>query len=562
MKLAKTALLIISAAWAASAQTPSIAPGGIFNAASYATPGLPNAGIAQGSLFVVFGSNMGPAALQQISAFPLPATLAGTSLTATVGATSVKPLMVYTSAGQLAAILPSATPVGTGTLTVTFNGATSAAAAIQVVASSFGIFTLNQKGSGAAIVTDTSFKVYSPNGAANPGDTAIIWGTGLGPVAGDEAAGPLPGNLNIAAEVFIGVKTAAVIAKSRSGCCAGLDQIAFTVPSGVEGCSVPVAVKVGNIVSNFGSMPIAATGRACSDANGIPQSDLQTLLGKGAVNVGSISLFRSNTQSNLPPPLPSGPTTTDTGSASFTRFDATQSSSIASFFTQTSFGSCTISQFNSADLLKVVLPAGLDAGPTITVSGGGATRTLTKAPKENGLYSATLGTTASGLPGTTPQPLFLNAGTFTADNGTGGADIGKIAGASVQALGAGFTWTNQASITDVDRSAGQTVTWSSAAPNTIVTITGISTLVQADNQSVIGALFTCLEKAEAGTFLIPSVVLLSLPPSTSFSAGGISIPTGSLSLMNGTAPVRFTAPNLDYGVMSFTVGSSKGVNYK
>ena len=33
---------------------PHIAEGGIVNAASYLTPGLPNAGIAQGSIFTIY----------------------------------------------------------------------------------------------------------------------------------------------------------------------------------------------------------------------------------------------------------------------------------------------------------------------------------------------------------------------------------------------------------------------------------------------------------------------------------------------------------------------------
>ena len=66
---------------AAYAQLPSIAADGIRNGASYALSGMPNAGIAQGSIFIVFGSNLGPANLVQVSSFPLPTSqgLAGTS---------------------------------------------------------------------------------------------------------------------------------------------------------------------------------------------------------------------------------------------------------------------------------------------------------------------------------------------------------------------------------------------------------------------------------------------------------------------------------------------------
>ena len=73
--------------------------------------------------------------------FPLPLALAGTSIKATVDGTTVDLYMIYTSTKQLAAILPSQTPEGTGTLTVTYNGQTSAAAPIRVVRSAFGIFT-------------------------------------------------------------------------------------------------------------------------------------------------------------------------------------------------------------------------------------------------------------------------------------------------------------------------------------------------------------------------------------------------------------------------------------
>jgi len=148
------------------------------NSASYAAAALPSGAIAQGSLFVVFGSGLGPAALQQITAYPLSTTFGGTSITVTVNGTSTKPLIVYTSAGQLAAIMPSATPVGTGTLTVTYNGAISATQAVTVVPSSFGIYSVNQGGTGAGIITNTNFQTVGFNSSANPGEAYIIWGTG------------------------------------------------------------------------------------------------------------------------------------------------------------------------------------------------------------------------------------------------------------------------------------------------------------------------------------------------------------------------------------------------
>src|SRR5260221_8272765 len=99
---------------------PTIATDGIVSAASYLPSGFPNSGIAQGSIFIVFGSGMGPSAIVYNNPpFPLQKQLSGTSIKATVGGTTVDAPMIYTLAGQVAAILPSITPTGDGTLTLT-----------------------------------------------------------------------------------------------------------------------------------------------------------------------------------------------------------------------------------------------------------------------------------------------------------------------------------------------------------------------------------------------------------------------------------------------------------
>ena len=195
--------LTVLAAIPAHAQTPTIIPDGVRNGASYSLTGMPNSGIAQGSIMVIFGDNLGPANIVQVSQFPLPTTppgLAGTSVKVTVGNTTVQCIMLYTVKTQVAAVLPSNTPIGTGTLTVTFNSATSAAAPITVVQNSFGTFALNQAGSGPGVIQNVNSASDRPfNGlttAAHPGQTMILWGTGIGPVNAqelpNEAASPLP----------------------------------------------------------------------------------------------------------------------------------------------------------------------------------------------------------------------------------------------------------------------------------------------------------------------------------------------------------------------------------
>src|SRR5580692_8662707 len=86
-------------------------------------------------------------------------TLSGTSISVTVAGTTVAPLLYYTSATQVAALLPSNTPVGKGTVTVTYNTQVGLAAPITVVANNLGIFTVTSDGQGVGIVTNADYSL-------------------------------------------------------------------------------------------------------------------------------------------------------------------------------------------------------------------------------------------------------------------------------------------------------------------------------------------------------------------------------------------------------------------
>src|SRR5665213_328202 len=177
---------------------PTVASGGVLNVASYSYPPLPGGSIAQGSMFVVFGANIGTTSTGGLT-FPLPTSLDKTSIKVTSGSTSVDAIMIYTTPGQVAAILPSNTPAGSGTLTVTYNGQSSSAVPVHIVPSSFGAFAQNQAGSGPAVIQDyvsaTDLPVNTLLAPAYPGQTAILWGTGLGPTSGNDAGAPVPVNM-------------------------------------------------------------------------------------------------------------------------------------------------------------------------------------------------------------------------------------------------------------------------------------------------------------------------------------------------------------------------------
>ena len=232
-------------------------------------------------------------------------------------------LPYYVSAGQSAAILPSATPVGNATIAVTYNGQTSATAQVKVVKTAFGILTLNGAGSGPAAAFDTHSSYLGLSNAANPGEVVTLWGTGLGPATGNETTvGGTAGDLgnNVPITVWVGGKQATVQYHGRSQY-PGLDQINVYVPTGVTGCYVSVVVQGGNIVSNFATIPVATSGRVCSDINGMASSDIQVLLAKGTFTQGSITIDKSTNQSPAitvgPVTVPGGTTTTDSVSAGF-----------------------------------------------------------------------------------------------------------------------------------------------------------------------------------------------------------------------------------------------------
>ena len=255
----------------------------VVNAATWIPPALPNGGIAQGGIFVVSGSNLGPAAIS-VASTPFQSTnLAGTSVYVTVGDQMVEAPMYYSLAGYVAALLPSNTPVGAGTVVVTYNGLTSSNAfPVTVVENNLGIFTASQNGQGAAIVTyNPDYSLVSPTkaancggpltpcGAANPGDILTLWATGLGPVNGSDAAGAGLGvNMtSIPLTLWMGGVQAQVSYQGRSGYI-GEDQINFKVPPNVPtGCAVPLTVQIGSETSNSTTIAVANGSRTCTPTN-------------------------------------------------------------------------------------------------------------------------------------------------------------------------------------------------------------------------------------------------------------------------------------------------------
>src|SRR5579884_3189654 len=260
MNFLKYALFWVSAA--ACLAQPVISNGGIVNAASWAPAGLPNSSIAQGSIFIIAGTNLGPTTLTLAPAkFPLPTTVANVSVNVNMASTNTAAILFWVRNDYIAALLPSTVPVGTGTVTVTYNGQTSNAAPITVVANSIGIFAIGQNGQGPGVITDgakpqTSVKteLVTQTNSAKAGDTLVAWVTGVGAVPWDETEAPPSTPLNLQsklnASVYVGTTKVTPTYAGPSGCCEGEGQVQFVVPSGISGCYVPITIVVGSQVSN------------------------------------------------------------------------------------------------------------------------------------------------------------------------------------------------------------------------------------------------------------------------------------------------------------------------
>src|ERR1700693_5427960 len=91
--------------------------------------------------------------------------------------------ILYVSSSQVAGILPSNAPLGDAFLTVEYKRVSSRPRQFGITSSAFGIYTAAGSGLGPGIFTGVDFKPKSFDQPAQPGETLIAWGTGLGAIS-------------------------------------------------------------------------------------------------------------------------------------------------------------------------------------------------------------------------------------------------------------------------------------------------------------------------------------------------------------------------------------------
>ncbi len=247
----------------ASAQSgnPLINPGGIVNAANAQSP------IAPGSLFSIFGSRLSSQTASALT-IPLSSSLGGVTVQFVNGQTTMNAPMLYVqpdSTGvisQINAQVPwtLVTPGTTSTVNVivSHDGVSSPPTPVTIGPFSPGIFASANRA--VAVNYPDGTLAWAANSVpgvntrpAKPGDTLIIYATGLGavdqPIADGAASLDALRNTLTQPVVLVGGLTAQIQFSGLSPQFVGVNQINIVVPNAVAGDNVPIQIQVGGITS-------------------------------------------------------------------------------------------------------------------------------------------------------------------------------------------------------------------------------------------------------------------------------------------------------------------------
>jgi uncharacterized protein (TIGR03437 family) len=204
--------------------------------------------VSPGEVIVIYGTGMGPDQVTQSQAGSsgfVPTNVAGTSVLIDGAAAPI----IYTSATQLAVVVPFETTGSLAQMFVQYQGQSSAEFNLSVASVTPGLFTLNGSGTGQAAATNQD---GSSNGAAKPatpGSFISLYVSGAGQTNpggtdGHLAAVPLPLTL-LPVTVTIGGRPATVnFAGAAPGSVEGVVQVNAQIPAGLAGF-IPVVVQVG-----------------------------------------------------------------------------------------------------------------------------------------------------------------------------------------------------------------------------------------------------------------------------------------------------------------------------
>jgi uncharacterized protein (TIGR03437 family) len=220
--------------------------------------------ISPGEVIVIYGSGIGPTQLvtyQPGSGGQVPTSTGGTSVFFNGSAAPV----LYSSATQVAALVPYNISGSLAQMYVQYQSQTSAPLNLSVATMTPAVFTLNGSGSGqAAAINNTDGSINGPAKPAKAGDYVQVYITGVGQtnppgVDGSINAVPLPQVQTTVTATVAGKAANVNYAGGAPGLVAGVIQVNVQIPSGVSaGGAVPLVLTVGTSNTQSG-VTIAVT---------------------------------------------------------------------------------------------------------------------------------------------------------------------------------------------------------------------------------------------------------------------------------------------------------------
>jgi uncharacterized protein (TIGR03437 family) len=237
---------------------PRINDGGIVHGASFARRSL-----APGSIASIFGEFLAEATRGAIR-LPLPMALYHTSVSFDHpdAGLSIPGRLFFISPGQLNVQIPwEFAGLPFALVKIRINDSASAVYRLELSDYSPGIFEYESGGQKFGIVTHADGRLVTPSSPARPGETVIVYATGVGPVdqpqVTGEAAGASPlARIRITPTATVDGQNAEVLFAGNSPGFVGLNQINLTIPAGIRSGTRPLVLNANGIPSNTVNIPI------------------------------------------------------------------------------------------------------------------------------------------------------------------------------------------------------------------------------------------------------------------------------------------------------------------
>lgn len=210
--------------------------------------------IAPGEIIAIKGSGLGPATGVSFTVDPVTGTVDTTlSGTRVLFGTVAAPLL-YSSNGQVNAIVPyEIAGQSQIVMQVQYGGVTSTGTTLGVACAAPGIFTSNSTGIGSAAALNQNGSLNSPSNPAAAGSYATLFFTGGGQTTPAGVTGSVTGLVLKYLMQNVGVSVGGQLATVQFDGAAPLSvdgflQLNIRIPSGISG-TVPVVLNVGGILS-------------------------------------------------------------------------------------------------------------------------------------------------------------------------------------------------------------------------------------------------------------------------------------------------------------------------